>query len=139
VVDFTGADYRKARKPISLCASQFTQPARPDARRPKARTTSTSLILLDYPANLHKNANMRTSVDFPDVLFRHLKARAALEGTSLRELVLQLIERGLSAPASAPVLVSHRLPSVSLGAPVALAGAQFSNARLSRYLDELPD
>jgi plasmid stability protein len=37
---------------------------------------------------------MRTTFDLPDELMRHLKARAALEGRSLRELV----ERGLKAP-----------------------------------------
>jgi hypothetical protein len=47
---------------------------------------------------LHKNANMRTSIDFPDPLFRTLKASAAMQGTSLRDHVLQLIERGMRAP-----------------------------------------
>ena len=32
---------------------------------------------------------MRTTLDLPDELMRHLKARAALEGRSLRELVLE--------------------------------------------------
>jgi hypothetical protein len=40
---------------------------------------------------------MRTSLDLPDPLFRHLKARAALEGRTLRELVVSLLERGLTA------------------------------------------
>jgi hypothetical protein len=55
---------------------------------------------------LHKNANMRTSIDFPDLLFRTLKASAAMQGTSLRDHVLQLIERGMKQPAE-PV---KRLP-----------------------------
>ena len=38
---------------------------------------------------------MRTSIDFPDPLFRSLKASAAMQGTSLRDHVLQLIERGM--------------------------------------------
>jgi hypothetical protein len=81
---------------------------------------------------------MRTSLDIPDTLFRHLKARAALEGSSLRDLVLSLIERGLRVPeqpASLPS-VPPDLPSVSLGAPLALAAGELTNARLSELLDE---
>lgn len=39
---------------------------------------------------------MRTSLDFPDPLFKHLKTRAALEGRTLRDLVIELVERGLT-------------------------------------------
>jgi hypothetical protein len=79
---------------------------------------------------------MRTSLDFPDPLFRHLKARAALEGTSLRDLVLSLIERGLDAPPRAAAPGPAALPSLSLGAPMALAAGELSNARVSELLDE---
>ncbi len=54
--------------------------------------------MIDKVAYLHKNANMRTSIDFPDALFRTLKASAAMQGTSLRDHVLQLIERGMQQP-----------------------------------------
>jgi hypothetical protein len=92
-------------------------------------------------ACLHKNANMRTSLDFPDSLFRHLKARAALEGSTLRDLVLNLVEKGLNSNTPAPPvdvlsMVTQPLPSLSLGAPLALLGAQLSNASLSALLDE---
>ncbi|WP_146187742.1 hypothetical protein [Limnohabitans sp. T6-5] len=40
---------------------------------------------------------MRTSLDFPDLLFKHLKTRAAQEGRTLRDLVIELVERGLNA------------------------------------------
>jgi hypothetical protein len=81
---------------------------------------------------------MRTSLDIPDPLFRHLKARAALEGSSLRDLVLSLVERGLRAPERSALLpsVPTDLPSVSLGAPLALAAGELTNARLSELLDE---
>jgi len=46
---------------------------------------------------LCKNADMRTSLDFPDPLFKHLKTRAAQEGRTLRDLVIELVERGLNA------------------------------------------
>jgi hypothetical protein len=39
---------------------------------------------------------MRTTIDLPDETFRQLKARAALSGLKLKELVTQLIERGLA-------------------------------------------
>ncbi|MFV2062118.1 MAG: hypothetical protein ACC726_01230 [Chloroflexota bacterium] len=50
---------------------------------------------------------MRTTIDLPDDLYRTLKARAALDGTTMRELVQQFIESGLRlantpAPRSTP-------------------------------------
>lgn len=39
---------------------------------------------------------MRTTIDLPDELYRTLKARAAISGVTLRELIQGLIERGLS-------------------------------------------
>jgi hypothetical protein len=39
---------------------------------------------------------MRTTLDIPDETFRKLKAEAALRGYKLKELVAQLIERGLN-------------------------------------------
>ena len=78
---------------------------------------------------------MRTSLDVPDELFRHLKSRAALEGTTLRDLVLTLIERGMAAPVPETPAQPAELPSLSLGAPMALAATDLSNARLSELLD----
>ncbi len=40
---------------------------------------------------------MRTTIDLPDALLKHLKARAALEGRTLRDLVVDLVEKGLNA------------------------------------------
>lgn len=81
---------------------------------------------------------MRTSLDIPDPLFRHLKARAALEGNTLRDLILRLVQRGLSADgaALATAPAPTQLPSVSLGAPMALQADALSNANLSALLDE---
>lgn len=85
----------------------------------------------------HHNVNMRTSLDFPDPMFRHLKARAAMEGTSLRDLVLQLIERGMAAPSvPAPLAPANTLPSLRLGAPLALGAKSFSNAGLAGFLND---
>lgn len=81
---------------------------------------------------------MRTSLDVPDPLFRHLKARAALEGTTLRDLVLSLIERGLAAPPVLPgaAALPSMPPSVRLGAPMALPASELSNATLTAFLDD---
>jgi hypothetical protein len=80
---------------------------------------------------------MRTSLDIPDPLFRHLKARAALEGSTLRDLVLNLVQLGLNSNATGRVeSAATGLPSVSLGAPMALAADELSNAGLSTLLDD---
>lgn len=39
---------------------------------------------------------MRTSVDFPDALFRDLKTLAAHRGVPMRELILTAVEKELS-------------------------------------------
>ncbi len=38
---------------------------------------------------------MRTTLDLPDPLFRRLKARAALEGLSLKDLIARFVIAGL--------------------------------------------
>ena len=40
---------------------------------------------------------MRTTVDLPDPVFRRLKATAALEGSSLKQIILRAIEKELHA------------------------------------------
>jgi hypothetical protein len=45
---------------------------------------------------------MRTTLDLPDDTFRQLKSQAALNGMKLKELVTQLIQRGLAAGVTAP-------------------------------------
>ncbi len=84
---------------------------------------------------MHKYAFMRTTLELPDPLFKHLKARAALEGSSLRDLVVRLVERGLQAPEVAQPAPAA-LPSISLGSPMLLVAGKLSNASLSALLDE---
>lgn len=45
---------------------------------------------------------MKTSLDLPDPLFRQLKAQAALQGSSLKNLVVTFLERGLRDIQSPP-------------------------------------
>jgi hypothetical protein len=78
---------------------------------------------------------MRTTLELPDSLFKHLKTRAAMEGSTLRDLVVQLVERGLQAPVTSETAPAT-LPSIRLGAPMALKPNEFSNANLSALLDE---
>lgn len=64
---------------------------------------------------------MRTTVDLPDGLHRALKARAGLTGVSVRELVQQLIERGLRAPTEADARGRREPPPVIIaprGVPI---------------------
>ncbi|MEQ1658859.1 MAG: hypothetical protein ABL896_08785 [Hylemonella sp.] len=75
---------------------------------------------------------MRISFDLPEHLFRRLKACAAAEGRTLRDLVVALIERGLAtSPKQIPIPVAADLPSISLGAPMAMGAADLSNASLA--------
>jgi hypothetical protein len=41
---------------------------------------------------------MRTTLDLPDDLFRQVKAKAALEGASLKEMLTRFVEGGLRRP-----------------------------------------
>jgi hypothetical protein len=58
-----------------------------------------------------------------------------MEGSTLRDLVVQLVERGLQAPVDSEASPAA-LPSIRLGAPMALRAHEFSNANLSALLDE---
>lgn len=67
---------------------------------------------------------------------RHLKARAALEGRSLRDLVLELVERGLKTPATPAAHAPAGLPTVRLGRPLALPATALNHADLSELAQE---
>lgn len=86
---------------------------------------------------------MRTSFDIPDPLFRHLKARAALEGRTLRDLVLDLVEKGLkSGEAVEAADTRQRMdarPLIGSGAPLPLVEGQFTHAALSSLADHDED
>lgn len=56
---------------------------------------NSNIPVFDVNAYLCKDTFMRTTIDVPDELFRRLKAKAALEGTTLRLLVTGLIRTGL--------------------------------------------
>jgi len=81
---------------------------------------------------------MRTTIDLPEDLYRGLKARAGLAGITLRELVQELIERGLRAPAATTGTTGRSFPPPVIipatGVPIrALSAAEL------RRIDEEED
>jgi plasmid stability protein len=89
---------------------------------------------------LCKNAFMRTSLDLPDALFKHLKARAALEGRTLRDLVIELVERGLNTRQVVdPQQRFLSRPLVGVAVPLALSADKFSNADLYDVMNKDDD
>ena len=86
---------------------------------------------VDSAAGTHHYADMRTTIDLPDDLYRTLKTRAAISGVTMRELVQRLIEQGLREPgvSTAP------LPAEEEPLPVAIPAGSgpiraFTNAEL---------
>jgi hypothetical protein len=81
---------------------------------------------------------MRTTLDLPDETFRQLKAQAALNGLKLKELVTQLIQRGLAngEPATAPAQQAENLPVAIKRVPGSPLSPALTNAQLYALLDE---
>jgi hypothetical protein len=77
---------------------------------------------------------MRTTLDLPDPIYRQLKARAALQGRSVKDLMHDLLRRALAEAESAPSAAGRSPPpTVSAGGPLPLADP--SNAGLFELLD----
>jgi hypothetical protein len=81
---------------------------------------------------MHQSGLVRTTIDLPDDLYRTLKARAGLNGITLRQLVRRLIEQGLHSPADEAVLMKrHSAPPVIIrprGVPIpAIPGAELTH------------
>ena len=55
---------------------------------------------------------MRTTLDLPDELFRQVKAKAALEGTKLKDLLTRFVRTGLGEPAQRPRSRRSKLPVI---------------------------
>ena len=83
---------------------------------------------------------MRTTLDLPDPLFKHLKTRAAQEGRSLRDLVIELVEKGLTA--SETVNVQQRFlarPVVGASATMPSSAETLTNAKLFELINQDDD
>ena len=84
---------------------------------------------------------MRTTIDLPDPLLKHLKARAALEGRSLRDLVVELVEKGLNARQAVDPQTRFlaRPPVIPSRGPLPVDLVQMSHADLHGLLNEDDD
>jgi len=79
---------------------------------------------------------MRTTLELPDPLFARLKARAASERLTLKQLLRSYVERGLDAPpqgAAAARSAAASLPR--LQGPLPIGEAQLSNAGLFELIE----
>jgi len=81
---------------------------------------------------------MRTTLELPDPLFRTLKARAAMDGTSLKDLVIRLVQQGLAQPAPAPGSPRSPFP-VLIPGPLGAGVDAMGNAGLYELLDAEDD
>lgn len=81
---------------------------------------------------------MRTTLDLPDDLLRALKARAAMDGTTLKELIQRLVRAGLAASDRGGVPRSpSRLPPPVRGGRKKMKA--YTNADLAALADSLTD
>ena len=78
---------------------------------------------------------MRTTLELPDPLFARLKARAASELLTLKQLLRSYVEQGLNdtTAGSGSKRSAHTLPRVE--GPLAISGERLSNAALFDLLD----
>ncbi len=79
---------------------------------------------------------MRTSLELPDSLFARLKARAATEGVSMKQLLQRYVEEGLIASATGQgnSRSAEALPTLQ-PAPLAIPAEHLSNAGLFSLLE----
>ena len=78
---------------------------------------------------------MRTTLDLPDALLRQLKVQAALDGTTLKSLIAELIERGLAQRGTqSRVAPRSKLPAIVPRRQLAIKNP--TNARLFALLDD---
>jgi hypothetical protein len=77
---------------------------------------------------------MRTTIDLPDELLRQVKARAALDGLKLKDLITRFVEQGLKQGAPAPAVRRRRseLPVIRKATGRTLPA--LSNADIDRLL-----
>lgn len=84
---------------------------------------------------------MKTTLDLPDELMRAVKVRAAQQGRKIKDVVAELLRRGLSQAESGEAALTPRrvrLPLVQCGS--ALKGREMTPERLAAaLLDEEVD
>jgi len=78
---------------------------------------------------------VRTTIELPDLLYRQVKAKAALEGVPMKALVQRLVEHGLATPAVPPPAASRSAPpTLSIGQR--LPAKLMSNAALFELAED---
>jgi hypothetical protein len=77
---------------------------------------------------------MRTTIDFPDDLFREVKARAALDGLKLKDLITRYVEQGLRRNAPPSTRQRSELPVARQATGRTLPS--LTNTDIQRILDE---
>lgn len=60
---------------------------------------------------------MKTTIEIPEPLFRQAKARAALDGLSLRDLFLRGLQLSLQTPPAAPARQRANFPLIRAAQP----------------------
>ncbi|MEB3156996.1 MAG: hypothetical protein VKO26_06125 [Cyanobacteriota bacterium] len=78
---------------------------------------------------------MRTTLELPDPLFARLKARAAMEGVTLKQLLRGYVEQGLSAAPARAELKRTAATLPRLEGALAIQHHQLSNAALFELLE----
>lgn len=78
---------------------------------------------------------MRTTLELPDPLFARLKARAASERVTLKQLLRSYVEQGLSAAPECTDLKRSAAALPRLEGGLAIADHQLSNAALFELLE----
>lgn len=79
---------------------------------------------------------MRTTIDLPDELFRQVKAKAALSGSKLKDLITRYVEEGLKG---SPLGTPPRRQRSELPVSRPVTGRTIpalTNAEMQRILDD---
>jgi hypothetical protein len=78
---------------------------------------------------------MRTTIELPDELFRQAKARAALSGISLKELITRWVAQGLQSRDGLSPAVRRVRPLPQIIPPSGRTMPALTNAEIEALLD----
>ena len=78
---------------------------------------------------------MRTTLELPDPLFARLKARAATERITLKQLLRHFVEQGLNERTAQPNEPRSRATLPQVQGPLPIETDKLSNADLYELLD----
>ena len=90
-------------------SSSFHSPVVDKPLPPQTSKIATASRHLYSNAFLCENSYVRTTLELPDSLFREVKTRAVQQGMTLKDLLAQYIQAGMSSPIGEPP-VAPRAP-----------------------------